>query len=114
MKSDICCRPNVRRATSILDWQAGTASSKARLPTASRSMHLRFLRLSLFSFTYPLRAMRPFVFFSILSTAALVAADRTELIDSQDSRILYDGRWKYVSSHVIHRDQNRLTCGPLR
>ncbi len=58
--------------------------------------------------------MRPFFFFSILSTATLVAADYTELIDNQDKRITYTDGWKLVSSHVIHRDQNRLTCGPLR
>ncbi len=61
-----------------------------------------------------LRYMRPFFFFSFFSVVTLVTADHTELIDNQDKRITYTDGWKTVSSHVIHRDQNRLTCGPLR
>jgi P pilus assembly chaperone PapD len=50
--------------------------------------------------------MHPFVlfyiFFSIFSAAASVAADRTEIIANQDKRMSYSGNWKEVSLRVIH------------
>ena len=46
--------------------------------------------------------MRPFVFFSIFTAAAFVAADHTVLIDNLDKQISYSNGWKSVSSRVIH------------
>lgn len=111
MRSGISCGPNVGRATS-LDRREGTAPCKARMPTASRSMHLGFLRLSLFSSAYAL-CVHSFSFPFFLPPPSSLQITQSSLITKQSElfipavgnllvHISYVG--SKIASPVVHSD----------